>query len=145
MKRSRKIIIIAIIVIFGIPLLGALGLGGYVAYDSITHRPIRFSSEKWKEGDKATRGRMWQDLRKSGILIGKTGQEIIDLLGEPELMETSDPDTPLNMIYPIKGEAHTLYVYCIEAYYDPIFRDWYVRIYIVFDESGHCTETFTLD
>ena len=88
---------------------------------------------------------MWQDLRKSGILIGKSKQEIIDLLGKPEPMETSDPDRPLNMIYPIKGEAHTLYVYYIEVYYSPIFRDWHECIYIVFDESGHCTETFTLD
>ena len=48
----------------------------------------KFDSEKWKNGNARDRGRMVYDLRDSKILIGKTEQEVNELLGKKTDIET---------------------------------------------------------
>ncbi len=46
------------------------------------HSP--FDSGAWKSGDKSARGKMAHDLVDTGMLIGKTRDEVKSLLGEPD-------------------------------------------------------------
>lgn len=48
----------------------------------------KFDSLKWKNGSARDRGRMVYDLQESKILIGKTEQEVYELLGGKTNIET---------------------------------------------------------
>jgi hypothetical protein len=45
---------------------------------------VQFDSGKWKEGDPRVRYQMKADLIKRNILIGRTRDEIVDVLGSGE-------------------------------------------------------------
>jgi hypothetical protein len=44
---------------------------------------VPFDKLKWKQADRRERGKMIPDLYNSKILLHKTNQEIVDLLGTP--------------------------------------------------------------
>lgn len=48
---------------------------------------IPFEKEKWRQADLRTKGRMMKDLLERNLLIGKTRNEVTDLLGEPDYEE----------------------------------------------------------
>jgi hypothetical protein len=45
----------------------------------------RFSSEEWRRGDAHMRGRMARDLVSSGQLINKSQDEVLAILGPPDI------------------------------------------------------------
>jgi hypothetical protein len=51
-------------------------------YRDYSERP--FSSAEWLRGDTVERGRMYSDLFDSRAVDGKSKEEIVELLGEPE-------------------------------------------------------------
>ncbi|HEX8734440.1 MAG TPA: hypothetical protein VF721_03905 [Pyrinomonadaceae bacterium] len=51
-------------------------------YRDYSERP--FSSAEWLTGDTVERGRMYSDLFDSRAVDGKSKEEIVELLGEPE-------------------------------------------------------------
>ncbi len=46
----------------------------------------KFDSEKWKLSDKSVRGAMTEDLAEGLILAGKSGAEIEEILGKPDII-----------------------------------------------------------
>ena len=136
MKALRK----TILVVLAILVLGILAGGGYIAYYYLSHTPIKFSSEGWKQGDAVTRGRMLKDLRESGILIGKTKQQVIDLLGSPD---TEEKDA--NAMFDMERRIPYQYSYLVKRYYTLIYAEWDESLNLNFDESGICTEFYMFD
>jgi len=140
MKALRKTILIVLVIL----VLGILAGGGYIGYHYLAYRPIKFSSEGWKQGDSVTRGRMLGDLRRSGILIGKTKRQVEDLLGPPN---REMKDTAITLI---DGEHRAPYVYSYrvtignEMIFHPI-AEYSVILDLTFDENGICTETYVFD
>jgi hypothetical protein len=65
----------------------ALLAGGIVTVslaDRVLGDPGQFRGERWRAGGLEQRGRMAADLCASGVLRGKTREEVRDLLGEPD-------------------------------------------------------------
>jgi hypothetical protein len=65
----------------------ALVAGGVVTValgDRVFGDPAHFTAERWRAGSLEQRGRMAADLCASGVLRGKTREEVRDLLGEPD-------------------------------------------------------------
>jgi hypothetical protein len=53
------------------------------------HSPIPFDSLKWKNGDRYLRGRMSHTLIADSLLIHKTSEEVLQLLGEAEIRDST--------------------------------------------------------
>jgi len=45
---------------------------------------LKFEQNEWKKADVRIRGRMYRSLIEEKILLGKTRDEVIEILGEPE-------------------------------------------------------------
>lgn len=56
-----------------------------------TGHPPKFNSEKWLNGDRRIRGTMVDEIINDSMLLGKTKNEILSLLGEPTASDTSNP------------------------------------------------------
>ena len=69
-----------------------ISLGGCGGFNRIgrSYEPIPFNSQKWRDGDAQIRGTMFIDLFKKRIINGKTKDEILALLGEPDKKSTVD-------------------------------------------------------
>ena len=80
---------------------------------------MKFNSESWKKGDFKLRGKMSNDLVDSEILIGKTKDEVIELLGK------------------FDGELSDMIFYKIDV--GIIFGSgkWLYMLMIYFDESNN--------
>jgi hypothetical protein len=51
--------------------------------------PIPFDSLQWKNGDRYLRGRMSHTLIADSLLIHKTSEEVLQLLGEAEILDST--------------------------------------------------------
>ena len=80
---------------------------------------MKFNSESWKKGDFKLRGKMSNDLVDSEILIGKTKDEVTELLGK------------------FDGELSDMIFYKIDV--GIIFGSgkWLYMLMIYFDESNN--------
>jgi hypothetical protein len=78
---------------------------------------IPFDSAQWADADLRTRGRMVDDLLRRELLLGKTRNEVIQLLGEPDFDSTEEL-TYLSYQVDI-GHA---YVYDMMIVFDPATR-----------------------
>ncbi|HCE44721.1 MAG TPA: hypothetical protein DET40_14360 [Lentisphaeria bacterium] len=58
-----------------------------VNYGKITQKS--FNSKEWILGNELTRGEMARDLVSSKVLIGKTKEEVVELLGQPSSSKSS--------------------------------------------------------
>ena len=65
-------------------------LGGCAGFNRIgrSYAPVPFNSQKWRDGDAQVRGTMFLDLFKKRIVNGKTKDEVLTLLGEPDKKPT---------------------------------------------------------
>lgn len=68
---------------------------------------IPFEKEKWKQTDLRTRGRMVDNLLKQNLLIGKTKNEVTDLLGEPD--DENNAEQPFYISYRV--DLDHIYMY----------------------------------
>ena len=57
---------------------------GFSVGDYLLYSERNFDSERWRNTGLRGRARMEQDLRRSGILIGASRREVIELLGPPD-------------------------------------------------------------
>lgn len=83
---------------------------------------LAFDSGVWKEANKRRRGRMAPDLEKSKLLVGKTKNEMEDLLGKIDFQN---------------GEQ-SIYLIDVGEFYDYYFK-------INFDETGKVKSSFIGD
>ena len=54
------------------------------AENHLLDTPRSFESERWRAGDARQRSRMIADLRRIGVLVGKSQDEVSALLGQPD-------------------------------------------------------------
>lgn len=69
------------------------------------HPESKFDSIKWSE-NKNDRHEMRKDIIESGILLGKTKTELVELLGTPNNNFKISNDTLQNWIYNLGSEGH---------------------------------------
>lgn len=79
MKLLKKLLIGGVSLFFIIFFLLA-----YLSVQDPFFQKIPFDADIWREGNERVRGEMVDDLRNKGILIGKSRQEVIALLGASE-------------------------------------------------------------
>lgn len=80
-KPSVLISICLLLVLFG-----NSGCGFNKFWRSYEQKP--FDSQKWRDGDAQERGTMFVDMFKKRIISGKTKDEVLELLGEPDKRST---------------------------------------------------------
>src|SRR6266508_805569 len=54
------------------------------------YKPRPFDSQEWRKGDRITRGTMYFDLFEKRTLNGKSKDEVLQLLGEPDKKTSSE-------------------------------------------------------
>ena len=69
------------------------------------HPESKFDSIKWSE-NRNDRHEMRKDIIESGILLGKTKTELVELLGKPNNNFKISNDTLQNWIYNLGNEGH---------------------------------------
>jgi len=75
----------------------------FIFYEN--HPESKFNSIKWNE-NKSDRHHMRKDLIESKLLIGKTKNEVIEILGKPENNFKVGMDTLKNWNYSMGSEGH---------------------------------------
>jgi len=56
--------------------------------------PSPFDANKWKSGNRWSRGAMVEDLTRNHVLIGKSRSEVYGLLGPPDTCTIPAPNSP---------------------------------------------------
>jgi hypothetical protein len=74
-----------------------------------SYEPQRFDSQKWRDGDTLTRGTMFIDLFTKRKINGKTREEVLALLGEPDKKSTSSDYEIWHYRVEFAGENPTQY------------------------------------
>lgn len=72
-----------------------------------SYEPKPFDSQKWRDGDAQERGTMFVDLFKKRTINGKTKDEVLALLGEPDKRTTGDGYEIWNYKVEFAGEKPT--------------------------------------
>lgn len=88
---------------------------GATACSFVLQNNERFDSVKWKNGNRHIRGQMSYDIQKSNLLIGKSSEEVRELLGEPDFI-TEFGDNHLLDRYMI--DTKTIRDYELDVNYD---------------------------
>jgi hypothetical protein len=77
----------------------------------VLHKPGRdysskpFDSQQWREGDAQTRGTMYFDLFAKRRLNGKTREQVVELLGEPDKQTSAESREVWLYRIEIRGET----------------------------------------
>jgi hypothetical protein len=71
--------LVLVIVVFNLLVCITIYVGNKLIYS-----PLPFESVRWRSGDARQRARMEYDLRRSWVLVGKSQQEVLALLGPPD-------------------------------------------------------------
>ena len=131
-KQVRRFICVGLGLLVSLPII-------FVGYAWLTHRPISFDSQEWKEGDDLTRGRMVRDMRRSIDFIEKTKSEVINILGEADYEKKAPTKTVL--MYSISGELcsgpKTAVRYCLIP--------WGGFFVVEFDSNDVCVKEYVDD
>lgn len=69
------------IITLGPPVLLVVGVAAYAIADFALYSSRPFDAERWRNGEARERNRMAGDLNRSQVLIGKTRDEVVALLG----------------------------------------------------------------
>ena len=83
-KNSKKFTAPISIFLLLVMLLGCSGLNRL----GRSYEQIPFDSQKWRESDAQVRGTMFIDLFKKRTVNGKTKDEVLAMLGEPDKKST---------------------------------------------------------
>jgi hypothetical protein len=62
-----------------------LGFAAYTSHRDYSFRQRQFDSSAWKQGDIRVRGEMVESLCAQSLLSGKRKNEVLDLLGKPDV------------------------------------------------------------
>jgi hypothetical protein len=68
----------------GIVVTCALVVAGYTSLRDYSFRPRQFDSSEWKQGPLRLRGEMVASLQQQTLLVGKSRDEVLTLLGKPD-------------------------------------------------------------
>ena len=102
--------------------------------DELLYSSKAFDSQAWRAGDVRQRARMVEELRWSGTLIGRTRQEVLELLGPPN----SQSAAAMAYLY-IHGNV-------LGDWLDLPFSNWSELLVVEFDPvSGRASEVQTQD
>jgi len=82
MTKKRKIILWCAIV--GALVVAVLGAVAYTACNDPFFRRRAFDEQQWRTGDARVRGTMVHDLMDRKLIDGKSRDELVALLGEPD-------------------------------------------------------------
>jgi outer membrane protein assembly factor BamE (lipoprotein component of BamABCDE complex) len=104
-RTNKPIVLISICLL--IILLGSSGCGFNKFWRSYEQKP--FDSQKWRDGDAQERGTMFIDLFKKRMVNGKTKDEVLALLGEPDKKSTADGSDIWHYKVEFAGENPTQY------------------------------------
>jgi hypothetical protein len=105
----------------------AAALGGIVGFavarvtDGRRWPELVFTSEKWRAVAPEERFVFWRDLDRRGLLLGKTHDEILQLLGQPD----SDAPDRRRVTYVVKaaeGEYNFNFIYFLDIRFDEAGR-----------------------
>ena len=96
---------LALISICLLVLLGNSGCGFNKFWRNYEQKP--FDSQKWRDGDALERGTMIVDLLKKRTINGKTKDEVLELLGEPDKRSTADASEIWHYNVELAGENPT--------------------------------------
>ena len=118
-------------VALGVLLLIAGGAAWYHREWAVYHgyAALTFSTESWGAADAETRGHMLDDLLASHPLKGKTAEEVIDLLGQP------DEDGEFGLRYRVGYRGFKLRAPMVFSY----------TLFIDLDRNGFVERVFTDD
>lgn len=121
---SRKWAILSL----GPPAALVVGIVAFAITDLALYSPRPFDAKRWREGDARERNRMVGDLNHSQVLIGKTRDEVVTLLG------------PAN-----REEARLLLEY--ELLHSDVFGFWELRelLCLRFDNTGRVGDVSFFD
>jgi hypothetical protein len=113
-----------------VPLFAALlgGLTGYAVARVTEGRRwpgLAFASEKWKAAARYERYIFWNDIDRRQLLIGKTREDVVQLLGPPDSEEKGR-----RLGYVIKGGEgeFMVFLYAVDIHFDGTGRVATARI-----------------
>jgi len=67
--------------------------------------PSSFDADRWRSGDRATRGAMAEELVHSRFLLNKTMEEVVRLLGPPNLEDAWTMQYFVDVVLPVRDDA----------------------------------------
>ena len=87
-RRTRRVLLAAAVVTGALAMVPSLGLLGLIAGDAALEYAgrERFDARAWRDSEKLEQGvrlRMVDDLFRRDLLVGRSRQELAELLGEP--------------------------------------------------------------
>ncbi len=83
-RRIARVLLLtsAVAVTAAVALVVALSMDARYVVESFS--PAQFDAEAWRAADERSRGSMVRDLIKRGLLIGRSRQDAVALLGPPD-------------------------------------------------------------
>ncbi len=96
---------------------GLLGFGVARIADSRRWPDVVFTSEKWKALAQDERYVLWNDIDRRRLLIGKTREDVVQMLGKPD-SPGGERDRFSYVIKGPRGEYTLIHVYFLEVYFD---------------------------
>ena len=106
-----------LVAIIAAALGGVVGFGVARITDSRQWPDVVFTSEKWKALAQDERYVLWNDLDRRRLLIGKTRDEVMQMLGKPD-SPGAERDRFSYVIKGPRGEYTLTHVYFLEVYFD---------------------------
>ena len=114
-RRSRRRAFIRLMVISPLTVVGVIAVWSYLHTPQISAH--NFDPETWQQGSVAERGEMVWTLVESHLLLDKTHSEVLDMLGEPDLGDTTG--SSLNYDIDISsGKVRLSWTYLLTVSYD---------------------------
>jgi hypothetical protein len=98
----------------------------FISCKDIQSNDLEFNPAEWKKADFRVRGRMYDSLLEQRLLLGRTRNEVIELLGKPD------------------EEKNDLVKYAVDL--GSIFESWAQRYFILitFDEKTQIVNDISL-
>ncbi len=114
-RRSQRRALIRLLVISPLTVVGVIAVWSYLNTPQISAH--NFDSEIWQRGSVAERGEMVWTLVESHLLLDKTRSEVLNMLGEPDLGDSTD--SPLRYDIDIgSGKVRLSWAYLLAVSFD---------------------------
>ena len=100
---------------------GLLGFGVARVTEARRWPDLVFTSEKWKAVAQDERYVFWNDIDRRRLLIGKTRDEIVQILGTPD-SDASDRSRVTYVIKGAQGEYNMNFIYLLDIRFNDAGR-----------------------
>lgn len=95
---SKRVAYVILILLFG-PLLTMIAYSSAVR---VAARPLHFDPVRWSSGSATERARMALDPSFAAAVRGKSSEEIIELLGQPDWEGKPEPPESRHLTYEVR-------------------------------------------